>query len=75
MVNINSIPFDTICSLHNKKILVYAPSIPDIHNRVVVCDGARKVGEYRYIILDGDEYSQMFFIDGTIDLYMVNDSE
>ena len=75
MVNINSIPFDTICGLHNKKVLVYAPSIPDIHNRVVVCDGARKCDEYRYIVLDNDEYSQILFIDGAIELCMVNDNE
>ncbi len=75
MVNINSIPFNIVCGLHNQKVLVCSPSIPDIHNRVVVCDGARKCDEYRYIVLDNDEYSQILFIDRTIELYTVDNNE
>lgn len=51
------------------KIETEAPSIPAINDKMVYCTGARKHGDDRYIILDGEEYSQIHFVDGTIKLY------
>lgn len=43
--------------------------IPAINNKTVYCTGAHKHGEDRCIVLDGEEYSQILFVNGTIKLY------
>lgn len=58
-----------ICMLHNQKVHVHAPSIPEIDGKDMVCDGSRKTVEGgHYVILDNEEYSYILFVDGTIEL-------
>lgn len=54
--------------MQGQLVLVEAPSLPDIHEKVVSCTGAYKHGDNRVVILDGEEYSQVLFVDGTIRL-------
>lgn len=63
------ISFLDICAMHGQSVLAKAPSIPAIDNKTVYCTGAHKHGEDRCIVLDGEEYSQILFADGTIKLY------
>ena len=63
------ISFLDICAMQGQLVLAEAPSIPAINDKMVYCTGARKHGDDRYIILDGEEYSQIHFVDGTIKLY------
>ena len=62
------ISFLDICAMRGQLVLAKAPSIPAINNRTVYCTGAHKHGEDRCIVLDGEEYSQILFVDGTIKL-------
>ena len=62
------LPFLEICAMQGQLVLVEAPSLPDIHEKVVSCTGAYKHGDNRVVILDGEEYSQVLFVDGTIRL-------
>lgn len=55
--------------MQGQLVLVEAPSLPDIHKKVIRCTGAYKRGDNRIIILDKEEYSQVLFVDGTICLY------
>ena len=63
------ISFLDICSMRGQLVLAEAPSIPPINDKMVYCTGARKHDNARYIVLDGEEYSQILFVDGTIRLY------
>ena len=63
------ISFLDICAMQGQLVLAEAPPIPAINDKMVYCTGARKHGDDRYIILDGEEYSQIHFVDGTIKLY------
>jgi hypothetical protein len=63
------ISFLDICAMQGQLVLAEAPSIPAINDKMVYCTGARKHGDDRYIILGGEEYSQIHFVDGTIKLY------
>ena len=58
------ISFLDICSMRGQLVLAEAPTIPAINDT-----GARKHDDDRYIVLDGEEYSQILFVDGTIKLY------
>ena len=61
-----------ICTLHGDNVIVSAPTIPDLDKRVVLCLGSHKDPDgHKYIVLDGEEYSQSLFIDGTLKLYKV----
>lgn len=55
------ISFLDICAMQGQLVLAEAPSIPAINDKMVYCTGARKHGDDRYIILDGEEYSQSFY--------------
>lgn len=52
------ISFLDICSMRGQLVLAEAPTIPAINDKMVHC-----------IVLDGEEYSQILFVDGTIKLY------
>lgn len=69
MTAMDIISFLDICAMQGQLVLAEAPSIPAINDKMVYCTGARKHGDDRYIILDGEEYSQIHFVDGTIKLY------
>jgi hypothetical protein len=58
------ISFFDICAMRGQLVLAKAPSIPAINNKTVYCTGAHKHGEDRCIVLDGEEYSQIFFVKG-----------
>ena len=60
------ISFLDICAMRGQLVLAKAPSIPAI--KTVYCTGAHKHGEDRCIVLDGEKYSQILFVDGTIKL-------
>ena len=45
--------------MQGQLVLVEAPSLPDIHEKVVSCTGAYKHGDNRVVILNGEEYSQV----------------
>lgn len=62
------ISFLDICAMRGQLVLAKAPSIPAINNKTVYCTGAHKHGEDRCIVLDGEKYSQILFVDGTIKL-------
>lgn len=51
------ISFLDICAMQGQLVLAEAPSITAINDKMVYCTGARKHGDDRYIILDGEEYS------------------
>ena len=53
------LPFLEICAMQGQLVLVEAPSLPDIHEKVVSCTGAYKHGNNRVVILNGEEYSQV----------------
>ena len=57
--------------MQGQLVLVEAPSLPDVHKKVVTCTGAHKHGDNRVIVLNGEEYSQILFVDGTIRLYKI----
>ena len=63
------ISFLDTCSMRGQLVLAEAPTIPAINDKMVHCTGARKHDDDRYIVLDGEEYSQILFVDGTIKLY------
>ena len=63
------ISFLDICAMRGQLVLAKAPSFPAIYIITVYCTGAHKHGEERCIVLDGEEYSQILFVNGTIKLY------
>ena len=77
--NIKALPFKLhelteveICGLHGDCVIVSAPSIKELDKRVVPCLGSHKdIDGKKYIVLDGEEYSQSLFVDGTITLWQV----
>lgn len=61
-----------ICGLHGDCVIVSAPTIDGLDKRVVPCLGSHKdIDGKKYIVLDGEEYSQSLFVDGTITLWQV----
>lgn len=61
-----------ICGLHGDCVIVSAPTIEELDKRVVPCLGSHKdIDGKKYIVLDGDEYSQGLFVDGMITLWQV----
>nr|DAG42711.1 MAG TPA: hypothetical protein [Caudoviricetes sp.] len=61
-----------ICGLHGDNVIVSAPSIEELDKRAVPCLGSHKdVDGKKYVVLDGEEYSQSLFVDGTITLWQV----
>lgn len=61
-----------ICGLHGDNVIVSAPTIDGLDKRVVPCLGSHKdIDGQKYIVLDGEEYSQSLFVDGTITLWQV----
>ena len=47
-------------------------TIDGLDKRVVPCLGSHKdIDGQKYIVLDGEEYSQSLFVDGTITLWQV----
>ena len=61
-----------ICGLHGDCVIVSAQSIKELDKRVVPCLGSHKdIDGKKYIVLDGEEYSQSLFVDGTITLWQV----
>lgn len=63
-----ALTIEQICMLHHKSVLVKAPEVPDIDEKVMICDGCRKEPSdgAKYVILDDEQYSYGCFIDGTI---------
>lgn len=61
-----------ICTLHGDMVIVSAPTMPELNKRGVPCLGSHKdLDGQKYIVLDGEEYSQSLFNDGTIHLYQI----
>lgn len=61
-----------VCGLHGDCVIVSAPTIDGLDKRVVPCLGSHKdIDGKKYIVLDGEEYSQSLFVDGTITLWQV----
>lgn len=61
-----------ICGLHGDNVIVSAPSIEELDKRAVPCLGSHKdVDGKKYVVLDGEEYSQSLFVDRTITLWQV----
>lgn len=61
-----------ICAMHGDCVIVSAPTIKDLDKRMVPCLGSHKdVDGKKYVVLDGEEYSQSLFVDGTITLWQV----
>lgn len=61
-----------LCGLHGDNVIVSAPSIEELDRCIVPCLGShRDIDGKKYIVLDGDEYSQSLFVDGTITLWVV----
>lgn len=61
-----------LCGLHGDNVIVSAPTIEELDKRVVPCFGShRDIDGKKYVVLDGEEYSQSLFVDGTITLWMV----
>ena len=61
-----------ICAMHGDCVIVSAPSIEELDKRVVPCLGSHKdIDGEKYVVLDGEEYSQSLFVDGTITLWQV----
>lgn len=61
-----------ICGLHGDNVIVSAPTIEELNKRVVPCLGSHKdIDGKKYVVLDGEEYSQNLFVDGTMTLWQV----
>lgn len=61
-----------LCELHGDCVIVSAPTIEGLDKRVVPCLGAHKdIDGKKYVVLDGEEYSQSLFVDGIITLWQV----
>ena len=61
-----------ICGLHGDCVIVSSPTIEELDKRAVPCLGSHKdVGGKKYVVLDGEEYDQSLFVDGTITLWQV----
>ena len=61
-----------ICGLHGDNVIVSAKTIEELNKRVVPCLGSHKdIDGKKYVVLDGEEYSQSLFVDGTITLWQV----
>jgi len=61
-----------ICAMHGDCVIVSALTIEDLDKRCVPCLGSHKdIDGKRYIVLDGEEYGQSLFVDGTITLWQV----
>ena len=61
-----------ICGLHGDNVIVSAPTIEELNKRVVPCLGSHKdIDGKKYVVLDGEEYSQSLFVDGTMTLWQV----
>lgn len=61
-----------VCGLQGDNVIVSAPTIDGLDKRVVPCLGShRDIDGKKYIVLDGEEYSQSLFVDGTITLWQV----
>lgn len=61
-----------ICAMHGDNVIVSAPTIKELDKRVVPCLGSHKnVNGKKYVVLDGEEYDQSLFVDGTITLWQV----
>lgn len=61
-----------LCGLHGDSVIVSAPSIMELDKRVVPCLGSHKdIDGEKYVVLNGEEYDQSLFVDGTITLWQV----
>lgn len=61
-----------ICGLHGDIVIVSAPDIPELNNKMVPCLGSHKDPDgHKYVVLDGEEYSQDLITSGFIKLYTV----
>lgn len=59
-----------ICGLHGDIVIVAAPDIPELNNQMVPCLGSHKDTDgHKYVVLDGEEYSQDLITGGFIKLY------
>lgn len=59
-----------ICELHGDIVIVSAPDIPELNNKMVPCLGSHKDPDgHKYVVLDGEEYSQDLIAGGFIKLY------
>ena len=59
-----------ICGLHGDIVIVSAPDIPELNNKMVPCLGSHKDPDgHKYVVLDGEEYSQDLITSGFIKLY------
>ena len=61
-----------VCAMHGDCVIVSAPTIEGLDKRIVPCLGSHKdIDGERYVVLDGEEYAQSLFVDGTITLWQV----
>lgn len=61
-----------ICAMHGDCVIVSAPTIEGLDKRCVPCLGSHKdIDGKKYVVLDGEEYAQSLFVDGTITLWQV----
>lgn len=61
-----------LCGLHGDSVIVSAPGIMELDKRAVPCLGSHKdVDGKKYVVLDGEEYDQSLFVDGTITLWQM----
>ena len=61
-----------ICGLHGDMVIVAAPDIAELNNKIVPCLGVHKDPDgHKYVVLDGEEYSQDLINGGFIKLYAV----
>ena len=59
-----------ICGLHGDIVIVAASDIPELNNKMVPCLGSHKDPDgHKYVVLDGEEYSQDLITSGFIKLY------
>lgn len=59
-----------ICGLHGDTVIVVAPDIPELNYQMVPCLGSHKDPDgHKYVVLDGEEYSQDLVTGGFIKLY------
>lgn len=61
-----------ISGLHGDIVIVSAPDIPELNNKMVPCLGSHKDPDgHKYVVLDGEEYSQDLITSGFIKLYRI----
>lgn len=61
-----------ICGLHGDIVIVSAPDIPELNNKMVPCLGSHKDPDgHKYVVLDGEEYIKDLITSGFIKLYRI----